>query len=331
MKIGLFLPTFRDWGDLPALRRLVTLCDERGLDSVWLPDRVAFPVGPEEASEVRPMSTWLKNERTEDHWGQHGGGYRADEKVGEAFKDVYVMAGAVAVMTDRLEIGTSIALVPHRNPIATARAIASLDQITGGRFRWGVGSGHVQGEYEALNLDYAERHDMLDEWLDCMVALWTQDPADFHGRYWDFEDLRMLLPPVTRPHPPILIGGNSKRALRLSARLGGGWVPAYLRPDELAVGMEYLREQMQAAGREGDPTVTLLSRFRLSKQELPPKPNSRPLYTPESLAEFIGELEAVGCESMVAHVPTRNLETMEEQVELLAQAAVAVTGTPEPA
>lgn len=331
MKTGLFLPTFRDWADLPALRRLVARCEARGLDSVWLPDRVAFPVGSEEAAEVRRMSTWLKTERPEDHWGQHGGGYRADEKVGEAFKDVYVMAGVVAAMTDRLEIGTSIALVPHRNPIATARTIATLDRITRGRFRWGVGTGHVKGEYAALNLDYERRHEMLDEWLSCMVALWTDDPADFHGDHWSFENVRMLLPPVSRPHPPILIGGNGKRALRVSARLGGGWVPAYLRPDELATGIDFLRGEMKAAGRPGEPTVALLSRFRLSTRAEAPKPNSRPVYTPEALAELMTELQSVGCESMIAHAPTRNLEIMEEQVDLLAEAVALLGRAPEPA
>jgi probable F420-dependent oxidoreductase len=331
VKIGLFLPTFRDWADVRSLRRLVELCDARGLDSVWLPDRVAFPVGTDEAAEVRRMSTWLKSDRAEDHWGQHGGGYRADQKVGEAFKDVYVMAGLVAGMSDRLEIGTSIALVPHRNPIATARTIASLDVITQGRFRWGVGTGHVKGEYATLNLDYDRRHAMLDEWLSCMIALWTEDPADFHGETWDFENVRMLLPPVSDPHPPILIGGNGKRALRVSARLGGGWVPAYLRPDELATGIDFLRSEMEAAGRPGEPTVALLSRFRLSERDEPPKPNSRPVYTPDTLAEFLAALDAVGCETMIMHAPTRDLATMEEQVELLARAAASHGRAREPA
>lgn len=329
MKIGLFLPTFREWADLPALRRLVEFCDARGLDSVWLPDRVAFPVGDDDAAQVRRMSTWLKSDRSEEHWGQHGGGYRADQKVGEAFRDVYVMAGLIAGMSDRLEIGTSVALVPHRNPIATARTIATLDNLTGGRFRWGVGTGHVKGEYQALNLDYDSRHAMLDEWLACMVALWTEDPADFRGEHWHFERVRMLLPPITRPHPRVLIGGNGKRALRVSARMGGGWVPAYLRPDELTVGMDFLRAEMDAAGRPGEPTVALLSRFRLSEREEPARPNSRPVYTPDALAELLIELQAVGCESMVAHVPTRDLQTMEEQVELLVQAAASAARSQE--
>lgn len=331
MKLGLFLPTFRDWADLPAIRALVAHCDERALDSVFLPDRVAFPAGDEDAAQVRRMSTWLKQgDRTEDHWGQHGGGYRADQKVGEAFRDVYVMAGLVAGMSERLEIGTSIALVPHRNPIATARTVATLDNVTGGRFRWGVGTGHVKGEYEALNLDYDRRHALLDEWLACMIALWTQDPARFEGETWRFEDLRMLLPETTRPHPPVLIGGNGKRALRVSARTGGGWVPAYLRPDELAVGIDFLRAEMEAAGSPGEPRVTLLSRFRLSGEHVEAGPNSRPVYTPETLAALISELHEVGCQELVAHVPTRNLETMREQVDLLVQAGT-LAGIREPA
>jgi probable F420-dependent oxidoreductase len=327
VKIGLFLPTFRDWADLSALRRLVGLCEERGVDSVWIPDRVAFPVGDDERAQVRPMSTWLKDRsRPEDHWGQHGGGYRADQKVGEAFRDVYVVAGLVAAMTDRLEIGTSVALVPHRNPVATARAVATLDELTGGRFRWGVGTGHVKGEYDVLHLDYDRRQALLAEWLDCMVALWSADPATFAGETWQVADLRMLLPRTTAPHPPILIGGNGKRALRLSARLGGGWIPAYLRPDEVATGIDFLRAEMEEGGHHGEPTTVLLSRLRLSPTENARPENSRPVYTPDVFAEQIEAFAAAGCETLVAHVPTRGLSVMEDQVELLAQASAAVSG-----
>jgi probable F420-dependent oxidoreductase len=319
MKLGLFLPTFRDWADLSSLRRLVTACDDAGLDSAWLPDRVAFPAGDGEAAQVRRMSTWLKSDRGEDHWGQHGGGYQADQKVGEAFRDVYVTAGLIAGMTERLEIGTSVALVPHRNPITTARSVATLDNLTGGRFRWGVGTGHVQGEFGALNLDYDRRQAMLDEWLQVVSALWSHDPASFEGQFWHFENLRMLLPPSVHPCPPILIGGNGKRALRLAARTGGGWVPAYLRPEELATGLDFIREQMQ----EGEPTVALLSRFRLSPTAMEASPNSRPVYTPAQLSDLMAEFAAAGCETLVAHAPTRDLDTMLGQVELLAQARVA--------
>lgn len=322
LNTGLFLPTFRHWCDIDALQILLTRCEERGLDSVWLPDRIAFPVGDDDSARVRKMSTWLKDtSRTEDHWGQHGGGYRADEKVGEAFRDVYVMAGLVAGLSRRLRIGTSVALVPHRNPITSARTIATLDHLTDGRLSWGVGTGHVRGEYDALGLDYAERHAMLDEWLECIAALWTQDPAQFHGAHHDFADLRMLMPPVVSPRPPVMIGGNGKRALRTAARFGGGWVPAYLRPEELAVGMDYLREQMTAAGVPDEPNVALLSRFRLAEQSTTDAgATTRPVYTPNEFAEIIGQFDAVGCGTVIAHVPTRDLDTMLEQVDLLAAA-----------
>jgi alkanesulfonate monooxygenase SsuD/methylene tetrahydromethanopterin reductase-like flavin-dependent oxidoreductase (luciferase family) len=210
--------------------------------------------------------------------------------------------------------------------VATARTVATLDELTGGRFRWGVGTGHVKGEYDVLGLDYERRQDLLAEWLDCMVALWTADPATFAGPNWQVSDLRMLLPRASDPHPPILIGGNGKRALRLSARLGGGWIPAYLRPDEVATGVEFLRDQMAAEGRSGEPTTVLLSRFRLSPTENARPQNSRPVYTPDVLAEQIDAFAAAGCETLVAHVPTRSLAVMGEQVELLAEASAVVAG-----
>lgn len=326
MKIGMFLPTFRDWADVPSLRELVAVCDSNGLDSVWIPDRVAFPIGEGEGSQVRDLSTWMKEStRKTDYWGEHGGGYRSDQKVGECFRDVYVAAGLIAGMSDRLYIGTSIALVPQRNPVTTARAIATLDELSHGRFIWGVGMGHVPGEYAALNLAYDERQAMFEEWLDCIIALWTQDPVDFHGTYWNFDDLRMLLPMFSRPHPPILIGGNGKRALRLSARLGAGWIPANLRPEELAVGLQYLKGQWKEHGHDDRPTIVAIARFRMSAVSMKPDPNSRPIYTPDELASVLAEFEAVGCDTVVAHVPTRDLKTMCQQVVLLTKATKLIS------
>ncbi|TAK35932.1 MAG: TIGR03619 family F420-dependent LLM class oxidoreductase [Chloroflexota bacterium] len=318
MKFGMLLPSFRHWFELEAARDLVTFCEEKGLDSVWLPDRVIFPAdGNEERMLVRPMSTWLKDSQEIQHWGQHGGGYRASENVGECFRDVYVMAGMIAGWTNRMQIGTSVSVVPSRNPIVTARTIATLDRLTNGRFLLGTGSGHILGEFESLNMSFEERHDMLEEWLRCMIALWTQEPASFHGKYYNFDQMRMLIKPVSKPYPPLLMGGQSKRFLRLGAKIGQGWVPAYLKPSELERGIDYMREEMRKEGRTDDPLVTMLLRFRLSETPQEAPPNSRPVYTPAQLAALIPPYEEVGCNTIIAHVPTRDLETMKYHVRLL--------------
>ena len=164
--------------------------------------------------------------------------------------DPFVLLAAIAGATTTILLETGIAVLPYRPPIQQAQAVATLDFMSGGRFRYGVGLGWMQEEFEALDVPFAERGRRVDEHLEVMKLLWSGSDAGFHGEFTDFARGRLHPMPAQRPHPPILIGGESPAALRRIIRHGNGFyinwktLPEFTRlVDELEVGM-------RAAGRD---------------------------------------------------------------------------------
>ena len=136
------------------------------------------------------------------------------------------MLAFLAGQTSRIGLGTSVMIVPHRNPLVAAKSIATLDVLSGGRVILGVGVGWLREEFEVLDLPpFDERGAVTDEYLRAFIELWTSDNPSFHGKYVQFDDISFLPKPVQKPHPPIWIGGESRPAIRRAAQLGNGWHP----------------------------------------------------------------------------------------------------------
>jgi probable F420-dependent oxidoreductase len=153
---------------------------------------------------------------------------------------------------------------PHRNPVVTAKMLATIDVLSHGRVTVGVGVGWLREEFQALGApDFDRRGSVSDEYIRIMKTLWTECPASFAGEFYRFEAVRCLPAPVQKPHPPIWVGGHSKAALRRVARLGDGWHPVGanpavpLRPPELAASLDELRRLTEAEGR--DPSRLTIS------------------------------------------------------------------------
>jgi probable F420-dependent oxidoreductase len=138
--------------------------------------------------------------------------------------DPFVALTAAAVATERLVVGTGIALVPQRDPIVTAKEVASLDLVSQGRFRFGVGVGWLREEIANHGVDPAVRGRVSDERLDAMIAIWTQEKAEFHGEFVDFDPIFAWPKPVTKPYPPVYVGAGPAGFKRI-ARLNAGWIP----------------------------------------------------------------------------------------------------------
>jgi probable F420-dependent oxidoreductase len=155
----------------------------------------------------------------------------------------------VAARTERVGLGTSVLVLPYHNPIRLAKTAATLDVLSGGRLILGVGVGAVPPESEAMGSPYAERGAITDEAIAVMKALWMQDDPGFAGKYSRFSGMPFSPKPMQRPHIPILIGGNSRAAIRRAVRLGNGWHPLAVSPERLAQGIHELQAQAQAAGR----------------------------------------------------------------------------------
>ena len=167
--------------------------------------------------------------------------------------DPFVALTAAAVATESLVVGTGVALIPQRDPIITAKEVASLDAVSAGRFLFGVGVGWNRQEVANHGVDPAVRGRVADERLDAMIAIWTQDEAEFHGEFVDFDPIFCWPKPVTRPYPPLYVGGGGPAAFRRIARLNAGWVAIAPSPAVLSAQLEELRA---VAGSDVPVTVT---------------------------------------------------------------------------
>jgi probable F420-dependent oxidoreductase len=170
----------------------------------------------------------------------------------------------IAGKTRRLRLVSSVMILPHRNPVVTAKTLATIDVLSNGRVTVGVGVGWLREEFQALGApDFDRRGAVSDEYLRIFKALWTQSPASFEGKYYRFDEIRCLPAPVQKPHPPIWVGGHSPAALRRVARYGDGWHPVGanpavpLRPAELRASLDELYRLTEKEGR--DPRALTIS------------------------------------------------------------------------
>jgi len=156
--------------------------------------------------------------------------------------DPFVTLAAAAAVTSKIELFTGIALLIQRDPIITAKEAASIDLISGGRFVFGVGAGWNLEELRNHGTDPKTRGALLDERIEAIKALWTDEPAEYHGKYVDFDPTHLRPKPVQTPHPPIYIGGNSDATVKRIIRHGAGWISNPFPEDQLARRIGQLKE-----------------------------------------------------------------------------------------
>jgi probable F420-dependent oxidoreductase len=154
--------------------------------------------------------------------------------------DPFVALTAAAVATQKLVVGTGIALVPQRDPILTAKEVVSLDLVSGGRFRFGVGVGWLREEIANHGVDPAVRGRVVEERLRAMIEIWTQDKAEFHGEFVNFDPIYSWPKPMTKPYPPLYLGGGPASFKRI-ARLDAGWLAMAPSAQALSGQLEELR------------------------------------------------------------------------------------------
>jgi len=239
-----------------------------------------------------------------------GGAWAAAEH-GHCFDQLTTLA-FLAGCTSRLRLLTSVMVVPHRPPIATAKMLATIDVLSGGRLLLGVGAGWMKEEFALLGAPFAERGTVTDEYLEAFKALWTQPRPTYAGRHVNFADVIFEPKPIQKPHPPIWVGGESPAALRRAVKLGDAWYPGNNSqtepldtPTRLATAIASLRRLAQTAGR--DPASLAVNLIVQNPFEWTSHPiadgSARRLFTGAS-ADMVADavaLEAVG----VHHVAVR--------------------------
>lgn len=175
-----------------------------------------------------------------------------------SFLDQPTMLSFLAAATSTIRLVTGVLVVPYRNPVHTAKVLATIDLLSNGRLTVGCGVGWMREEFEALGAPpYEQRGTATDEYIRAFIELWTSDEPQFHGRYCNFSDVIFDPKPTQKPHPPIWIGGESPRALKRAAALGDAWFPIGTNPQhrlttlsELRQAVDQLYEYAEDSGRE---------------------------------------------------------------------------------
>ncbi|HEX8854133.1 MAG TPA: LLM class F420-dependent oxidoreductase [Thermoleophilaceae bacterium] len=257
---------------------LARLVEERGFESLWFAEHTHIPV-----SRETPYA---------------GGGELPDRY--SRTHDPFVALTAAAAATSALLIGTGICLVIERDPIVTAKEVASVDQLSGGRFLFGIGGGWNREEMVNHGTDPDHRFRLMRERVEAMKAIWAEDEAEYHGRYVNFDPIWSWPKPVQEPHPPIVVGGNGENVLKRVVSYGEEWMPNRLldEPERLGERIVDLQRMAEDAGR-GEIPVTVSG--------IRPDPG------------LIERHEAIGVSRATIYIPPVDRDEAESRLDHLAQ------------
>ena len=300
MKLGVNVPNFGPDTSPASLRGWVRFAEDAGYALAMMSDHVA--VTPEVA-ELYPTP----------------------------FYEPFTAFAWLAGQTERIELGTSVVVLPYRNPLLTARMSTAIDQVSNGRFVLGVGVGWSTQEYAALDVPFERRGAMTDEYLAAIRALWSDDVASMDGEFVSFRDVHSAPHGARTPHPPIWVGGSSRAALRRAVTYGDAWHPIGPRAGWLRKeGVDALRATADAAGR---PVPALCPRINLRLRDSA-LPDGERLTGEGTLAQVLGDLDDIadlGAEYVVLDTnpdhPSQRLPT-DEEWRMLEQVAAARSSTP---
>jgi probable F420-dependent oxidoreductase len=219
---------FTDYSAGPA--ELSQALEARGFDSVWAPEHSHIPV-----SRKSPFP----------------GGGDLPKKYYDCM-DPFVTLTAAACATKTLKLATGIALIAQRDPIQTAKLVASIDQISGGRFLFGVGNGWNHDELEDHGIPFASRHKAARERVQAMKEIWTKTKAEYHGEFVNFDPMMTWPKPVQKPHPKVIVGGAFPYSARRAIAYGEGWLPQTRGGADLIDVIPEFRKMATEAGRDPD-------------------------------------------------------------------------------
>jgi probable F420-dependent oxidoreductase len=210
--------------------------EQLGFESVWISDHLVLPtrlrndVDPARPLPIKPETPVF---------------------------DALVYLAYLASATTTLRLGTYVYQMALRHPFVSARSVATLDVLSGGRVELGVGAGYIAAEWDAAGIDFATRGARLDEAIGICKKLWDAPAVAYQGRFYSFGDVAFEPKPVQRPHPPLLIGGESKAALRRAIELGDGWIGMHHTPDTAAPVLRRVRDALHSSGRTARLSTTV--------------------------------------------------------------------------
>jgi probable F420-dependent oxidoreductase len=245
MRIGFFLPQIGPVADVSTIVKVAKEAEVLKYDSLWVTERLLFPLDPQTSYYGHPLP--------------------------EPYKRVFDPLETltfVSAQTSRIALGTSVLDIPFYNPVILARRLTTLDVLSGGRLRVGFGLGWSKDEYDATGASMKVRGKRAEEFLRVLKTIWTSDPAEFHGRFFQLPKSIIQPKPIQKPHPPIYLAGYAPASLKRVVSLADGWMPVGMTVEQLKLTTSQLRSMAQASGR--DPaSLKIVARYNLAITEQP--------------------------------------------------------------
>ncbi len=310
MRFGFYLPTRGPVATPPALTAFAQAGEKLGFDSAMIADHVVFPV---KIDSSYPYTT--------------DGSFPGQ---GDQLEQL-MLATYIAAKTEKIRLVTSVMILPHRNPVLTAKMLATIDYLSNGRLTVGAGVGWMREEFEAVDArPFNDRGAVSNEILEIYKKLWTENAPSHQGKYYQFEALYCEPHPVQKPHPPIWIGGHSRPALRRTAKYGDGWHPvgavdaSPLLPHEFQAKMDELYRLTEAEGRDLTKLEISLKAPVYDKNAGTTASGERRHFTgtDEQIAEDIRLYQGMGVGEMVFDFRAPTLEGCIERMEACAAGVV---------
>lgn len=299
MKYGISIIVRGDGAGRETFDAMAEKAEEIGLDALWASDHLVMP----------PF-------RVSRYPG------RADGQLPDDWKRTYYQPFSVlnylAARTRTVRLGTSVLILPMRNPLEVAAQVAELDQLSEGRVNFGVGVGWYSEEFEALGYPFEKRGARTNEGLAILKALWTETEATHEGEFYRFERTRMGPKSKQQPHPPIYIGGNSPAAIRRAARFGDVWHPFKLTPEMLAELRPVLATALEAEGRKADG-FPIAPKVALTFQDGPPAEGQAPTEgRPQDIVDALKRFQDAGAVEFCFDIMTETLKVALDTLDRLA-------------
>ncbi|MGD9885942.1 LLM class F420-dependent oxidoreductase [Reyranella sp.] len=313
MRYGFYLPTRGPTATRDGVLALAREGERLGFHSAMIADHIVFPV---ESKSEYPYTIDKK----------HPGG-------GDAL-ETFSILGVVAGATERLRLVTSVLVLPYRNPVLTAKMVATLDVLSGGRVTLGVGVGWLEEEFRALaSPDFARRGAVTDEWLAIFKQLWTTSPATFKGKFYHYADIRCEPFPLQKPYPPIWVGGHSPAALRRTARHGDGWHPvgaiaaSPLPPQEMRAHIDTLKRLCDGERRDFSK-LAISYKAPLYDVGIPDRDGTRRSFSgsPDEIAGDIRSYAAIGVHELIFDCRGESIAASIERLQRFAAEVIPLVG-----
>ena len=280
MKIGISMSATEYLGDFGVIAQRI---EELGFESVWLPEHTVIPV---------------------NHNSKYAGSSDGSipDHMYHQVNPLIALSRASATTTD-LGLGTAVSLITEHNPIDLAKEIATLDFYSNGRFFFGIGTGWFREEAEIMGADFEHRWTQAREYVLAMKEIWTNNEAEFHGRYVDFPPVICNPKPVSQPHPPVFLGGNAKNVLRRVVRWGEGWIPVRISPENIKTARVQIKGLCLAEDRDPEE-------IKITIHSQPPD---------KSISDAFGRAGAdrvlIGLRATEHHQVLEELESIAEEVQ----------------